>query len=322
VDPQTRAELLRGRAEALCRLGRATQAIRPATEAMEQFRALGRPADEVIAGYWLAYALYLSENPAEARSVLRALIDEVRSGVDVEPDMRMRLLTAAAYVETWEGKHQAAVSFLEEARAVGADLDDRRRASFLSALATAYYDGGDLEGAIRFGSQSHALFRAAEAHHEMALVGNNLANAYLAMGNLSRAAELVADAHREHELAGDEHELATVLDTEARVRLARGDVDGSIELAMRALRSAEAAGNQKAMSDAQVTMARAAIQAGRPQEAIAAYESAALRLREHGPQSRLAEVLGEWADVAAGQGDHERAYSLTREALARVSRGA
>jgi tetratricopeptide (TPR) repeat protein len=315
IDRAAHAEILRGQAEALCRLGRGMDAIKPATEAMDLFRALRRDHDAVLAGYWLANALYLAENTAEARSVVRMLLDQVRAGVAVEPDLQMRLLIGASYVETWDGNHHAAVTYLEEARALSADLDDRRRASFLAALASACHDSGDLERAIRAGNQSLALFRAADAQHETALLENNLANAYLAVGNLVRATELVAQAHRAHEQSGDDHELGSVLDTEARIRLAGGDVETAMDLAGRAIEAARAADNRKALTDAQVTMARAHVQSSRPKQALELYEQAAAGLRQHGPHTRLAEVLGEWADVVADLGDHAKAYELTREAL-------
>lgn len=314
-DRVVQAELRRGYAEALCRLGRGLEAIKPATEALEIFEAAKLEHDYVLSGYWLAYALYLSENSAEARSILRMLLDRLRAGLSVEPDLEMRLLTAASYVETWEGMHQAAVAYLEEARALSRDLDDRRRASFLSALATAYFGNGDVEGAVRAGNQSLALFRASQAEHEAAMVANNLANAYLAIGNLSRATELVAEARREHELLRDGRELANVLDTEARIHLADGDTDAAMDLAIQAVAAAQAADNRKALADAQLTMARAASRAGRADEAVELYERALGQLREHGPQTGLAEVLAEYADLVAARGDHERAYRLTREAL-------
>ena len=133
----------RGKAEALCRLGHGLEAIKPATEAVEIFQSTKHDHDSMLAGYWLAYAQYLSENMAEARSILRSLLDRVRAGLQIDPDLEMRLLTAASYVEAWEGKHQAAVAYLEEARALTTDMDGRRRAaSFLrlrppiSAVAT------------------------------------------------------------------------------------------------------------------------------------------------------------------------------------------
>lgn len=315
MDRASRAEVLRAQAEALCRLGRGMDAVDPAAEAMTAFRELRRDADAVLAGYWLANALYLVENTAEARSVLRTLLDQVRGGLQVEPDLALRLLTALSYVETWDGNYAAAVSYLEEARALSADIDDRRRAAYYAALAAAYLDSGDFEAAIRTGHQGLALYRAAEAEREAALVENNLANAYLGLGNLSRAAELAAEAHREHERLGDDHELATVLDTEARIRLAGGDVEGALKLASRAIDAARASTNRKALADASVTMARVSVKAGQAAQAVAYYEEAAALLREHGPQARLAEMLSEWADTVAQMGDHEAAYTLTRRAL-------
>lgn len=316
IDQQSRAEMLRGQAEALCRLGRGLEAIRPATEAFEAFRALKRDHDAVLAGYWLANAHYLAENSAEARSILRMVLDLVRAdGSTVDPDLRIRLLTGASNVETWDGNYEAAIAYLEEARGISTDMDDRRRAGFLAALASAYYDTGDLEGAVRAGNQSLALFRAAEAKHESALIENNLANAYLALGNLSRARELVDGARRQHARTGDDRQMPTILDTEARIELAAGNLDAAIKLADDATRAAEAVDNQKALTDAQVTLARSAVKAGKPALANELFERAANALREHGPRSRLAEVLGEWADLVAETGDHQRAYELTREAL-------
>ncbi len=314
-DKQARAEILRSQAEALCRLGRGMEAIRPATEAWETFGELGQEAEALMAGYWLANAQYFAENIAEARSVLRTLMDKVLGGVPVDPDFRVRLLTGASYVETWDGNHQAAVAYLEEARGLASDMDDRRRASFLSAVASAYADRGDLEGAIRAGNQSLALFRSADARYVTALIENNLANNYLALGNLSKAAELVDAAHQKQEAMGEAFQIPAILDTEARIHLARGEVDEAVNLSEKAIAVAETVGNQKAVVDATVTMARAALKADRKADANVLYERAVGTLRELGPQSRLADVLTEWAELVASTGDHQRAYELTREAL-------
>ena len=45
------------------------------------------------------------------------------------------------------------------------------------------------------------------------------------------------------------------------------------------------------------------------------FEQVAADLRANGPRTRLAEVLSEWAELVAAEGDHARAYELTREAL-------
>ncbi|HUG47658.1 MAG TPA: helix-turn-helix transcriptional regulator [Candidatus Limnocylindria bacterium] len=314
-DRASRAELLRNTAEALCRLGRGLEAIGPATEAADILRQLHRERDAVLASYWLANALYLSENSAEARSLLRSLIDRLRGGLAVEPDLHMRLLTAMASVETWDGEHEAAVTYLEEAGALSGDLDDRRRAAFLSTLALAYQGSGDIEGAIRVGTESLSLYRSAQAEREVALLHNHLANAYSVLGNLERATEFAAQARQGLSRLGDAHELAHVIDTEARIDLARGDAEAAIRGARRAIAAARAVGNDRALADALVTMARAASAAGEPELAIDSYEKAAAQLRRHGSRAQLQSVLGEWAELLARQGQHERAYELTREAL-------
>ena len=315
VDRATRAELLRGRAEALCRLNRGLDAIRPATESIDIFHELGRERDAVLSTYWLAYAFYQAENSAEARSLLRSIVDRLRGGLAVEPDLQMRVLTAMASVETWDGAHEAAVTYLEEARALSGDLDDRRRAAFLSTLALAYLGNGDTEGAIRVGTESLGLFRAAQAEREAAQIHNHLANAYVAVGNLQRASEFAGEARRSLTRLGDAQELPNVVDTEARIALAAGDSETAIRLARRAIAAARAVDNRKALSDSLVTMAQAAAAAGEPELATDSYDKAVALLREHGPRARLQQVLGEWAEQLAKAGQHERAYELTREAL-------
>jgi tetratricopeptide (TPR) repeat protein len=178
-----------------------------------------------------------------------------------------------------------------------------------------------MEGAIRHGNQSLALYRAAEAEQEASLIQNNLANAYLEMGNLARAKQLAAVALRENEREGTGREMATVLDTQARIQLAGGKVSTAVDLARRAMDAALTTENRKALADATVTLARASMQAGRPEQAIGMYQDAARLLREHGSRPRLAEVMGEWADIVANLGDHETAFHLTREALHGMTSG-
>jgi tetratricopeptide (TPR) repeat protein len=314
-DRTSRAELLRGSAEALCRLNRGLDAIRPASESVELFRELRRDRDAAMSSYWLAYAFYLSENSSEARSLLQSILDRLRGGLKVEPDLQMRLLTALASVETWDGSHEAALGYLEEARALSSDLDDKRRAAFLSTLALAYQGSGDMEGAIRVGTESLVLYRTAQAEREVAQLHNHLANAFVAVGNLQRASELATEARQGLARLGDSHELPYVIDTEARIALAGGDVDAAIRVARRAIAAAKAVDNRTASADAHVTLARAAATGGEPELAADSYERAVLVLRELGPRVRLQQVLGEWAEQLARAGQHERAYELTREAL-------
>src|SRR5437879_11568853 len=86
LDEPGQAELLRGLAESEARMDHGREAIAAASEAARIFGALQRPVDEALSRYWLAYGLYESDNEADARSLLTALLDRVRGGLAVEPD--------------------------------------------------------------------------------------------------------------------------------------------------------------------------------------------------------------------------------------------
>jgi tetratricopeptide (TPR) repeat protein len=316
IDDQVRAEILRGQAEALARLDRGREAVAAAAEAARIFATLGRASDEALARYWLAYGLYLSDAEADARSMLNGLLGRVRAGLKVEPEFEMRLLIALAAVESRSGNFGESLAHLEAARGMAGDMDDRRRAMFLFNLAINYRETGDVEAAIRTGTQGLALLRAAGSSFESALIENDLAMAYLATGNVARARELAGQARREFERAGDERYLSGVLDTEAQVALASGDSVQAIDLARRAAELAERTGNHGVQLAAMLTEARALRADGEAEKAEQRYAQAAELARNGNVTSRLREVLREWAGLRADAGDHRGAYELTAEALA------
>jgi tetratricopeptide (TPR) repeat protein len=315
ADRRERAELLRGLAEALCRLDQGAEAISVASEAADIFTRLGNEVDSAIATYWLASALYQRDNGEEAHALLRSLLDRTRAGLAVDADFQVRLLIALAGVELRAGRPAVAVTYLEEAKGLAADLDDRRRATFLFSLAIGYRESGDVEAAIRAGTQSLALYRAAGAKLEEASIANDLALAYLAVGNLRRATQLAAEARQRMQQLGDDRWLAHVAETEAQIALASGDAERAITLADDAIRLADGTANAKARTSALLTRARALAVAGRTDAADAAFSELAEAVRMAGPRARIKEVLGEWASLAAARGDHERAYALARDAL-------
>lgn len=316
LDDQGRAEILRGRAEALVRLDRGREAVTAAAEAARLFGALAKDPDEALARYWLAYGLYLSDAENDARSMLTGLLERVRGGLKVEAEFEMRLLIALASVESRLGNHTQALAHLEAARGMANDLDDRRRAMFLFNLAINYREMGDVEAAIRSGTQGLALLRAAGSSFESAQIQNDLALAYLATGDVERARALAGEARREFEMAGDDRYLAAVLDTEAQVALVAGDREQAQDLARRALALARETGNRSVELTAMVTEARALRDAGRVQAAESRFAEAASLARSSDAPSRLKEVLREWAALRAQSGDHRGAYELTNEALA------
>jgi tetratricopeptide (TPR) repeat protein len=316
ADDLSRAEMQRGRAEALARMGRGKEAVTAAAEAVRIFSDAQREADVALARYWLAYGLYLSDNEADAGSILRALLERVRNGLVVEPDFEMRLLIALASVESRNGEHSRSLAYLEAARGLADDLDDRRRATFLFSLAVNYREVGDVEAAIRVGTQAMALYRAAGAIAESANIENDLALAYLAAGNHARAAELAAVAQQQAQRNGDDRLLAAILDTQAQVALAAGSRDEALDLARRAREVGRESGNQLAELAAALTEARAHAEAGDRGAAEATYAEAAALARTGQSVARLRHVLREWAGLRAQIGDHRGAYELTNEALA------
>ena len=310
-----RAELQLISAECLCRLERPGDAVRPATEAAAAFEAASRDADRAEAEYWLASAQFQSDNLVEARSILVGLVERVRSGLVAGPDFMTRLLVATAMLESSVGEARTALAYLEEARGLGADLDDRRRGVFLTTVATARREAGDLEGAIRLGVQALALLRSAQADLEIGLIENQLALAHLANGNTERAADL---AHAARSMAvdrGDTALSAHAADTEAQIALATGDPEAAIDLAGEALLLAQKAGADKATIDSLVTRGRAYVALGRHAEAVDDFEHASRSLKPGQRPARRREILSAWADALAALGRHDQAFALAREAL-------
>ena len=314
-----RAEVLRGLAEARCRLDRGAEAVAPATEAAEFFDKARRPRDWALACYWQSYAMLLSGNVAEARSILQVVLDRVRDGLLVEADFKVRVLAGFAAIANIEANYASALAYLEEARTLAVDLDARRRGAILFNLASTYRELGDMEAAIRMGTESLTLMRAAQAEIETAILENDLALAYMSVGNLTRAQELASasDDHARRDV-GD-HFRAHVLETRAQIALAAGDPGSALELLKECEALAEATGNGKAFTSMLTTRARAYAALGRFDEAVEAYQEAAELVRANGPRGRLPKVLGEWADTLAKVGRHEEAYALNREALQATS---
>lgn len=308
-----RADLLTGIAETLCRLDRPAEAIRPATEAAGLYKELDRLADVARAEYWLGSAHNQQDNPDEGRAILRSILDRVRAGLDLGPDFSTRLLIALATIESYQGQPTTALSYLEEARGIAADLDTRRRGAFLAAMASAYGHAGDLEAAIRMALQALALLRAAESDLEAGLVENQLALAYVAMGSIERARETIRHARATG--GTDERLQSTLADTEASIELEAGKPERALELADEAIVLAERTGHLKAQLDGFVTRARALAALGRAEDAASTFERAAELAERAAPPSRRRQILSAWADSLAAVGRHDEAYALARRAL-------
>jgi tetratricopeptide (TPR) repeat protein len=310
------AALIRsGRAEALCRLGHPRDALADAAAAYEALSQARKPVDAAYAGYWLAYAHHQLDNTDEARALLHQILAEVRAGLMVQADFKLRLLLALAILESWDGHDDRALALLEEGRALTGEMDDLRRAIFLFSLANSYSETGDHEAALRAGTAALPLFEAANAERDTTLLRNTLALTYLKLGNTTRATEFADEARRMSTLRGDQASLAHVTETEAQIALAVGDHAGVRERVVEALEFARASQNTHAESSALLTLARSHRQSGGPALAESTYHQAVDLLRTSGPRPRLAEALREWADLLVSQDRHAEAVELLQEAL-------
>jgi tetratricopeptide (TPR) repeat protein len=243
------------------------------------------------------------------------LLERARAGTTIGPDLRLRVLIALGANEGRDGHPERALAYLEEARAVAADLDDRRRATFLHGLAASYRELGDLEAAVSVGVRSLALFRASAGAGEVAAMENELALVHLALGRLDQAQLYARAAADRADALDDRRLLAHVLETGAQVALAEGHPTGAVELATEAQAHARASRNRKAEVSAGLTLGRALLAAGDRSAATASLESTAATARRYGRARQLQDVLAELAELAAQTGDHARAYELSREAL-------
>ena len=303
-----------GRAEALARLGRARDALPDAAAAYEQLTQAHQPVEAAYAGYWLAYAHHQLNNTDEARALLHQLLAEVRAGLMVQADFKLRLLLALAILESWDGHDDRALTLLEEGRALTGEMDDLRRATFLFSLANSYSETGDHEAALRAGTTALPLFEAANVEREVALLRNTLALTYLQLGNTDRATELAAESRQMCAQRNDLASLAHVVETEAQIALAIGDHETVRQRVAETLDLARASGNTHAESSALLTLARSQRQTD-DKGAEATYREAAELLRKVGPRPKLAAVLREWSDLLVSEQRHPEAVELLQEAL-------
>lgn len=312
---QVRAELLLGLAEGHSRLNDGTEAVRAASEAATLFASQDRRREAAWATYWQASGLYHLERSDQATPLLTQLLGQIAAGLQVEPDLPVRILIALAVIATRDDEPERGLAYLEQARSRVSELDDRKHAQFLHSLALGYRELGDYEAAMSTGTQCLAAFRAAEAESEVAAIENELALVYLALGNLKRARNLADEAHGFFSRRSDQWRLAHVTETQGQIALAAGSQTEAGGLAMQALELAEASDNKKVVLDASLLLARTQRASGDLAAASATLERATALAETFGRRGQLQAVLSEWSDVMAERGDLVEALALSRRAV-------
>ena len=333
LDPpdRTRGELLCGLAEAYAGVGRGSDAIAAGADAVRLLDAASRRPEAAIARYWLATGHSMVGSYLEALQIDRRLLDEVRSGLLVEPDFEARVLMSLSAVASRQGQWKVALAYLEEVRGVSATMDGRRRGTYLYDLACTYRETGDIEAAVRAGTASLALFRAAGYEYGVGALENDLALSFLALSNMDRAQDLASSSADHFEHLGDERWLAHVHETQAQVALAKGELDEARRYADDAMAKAEGSGNTKAAVSTLRTLAkieRARIVAAEPDPsrrdlapALAFAEQAVVRARASDNPQLVREALTDTGDLLIEAGQPQRGAAAYREALGAVERG-
>lgn len=314
-DRRRRAELQLGLAEAWAGLDRGREAATLAAEASRTFASLGREAQAALADYWLSCGEYQQGNTREASAILEAILARVRAGLRVEPDFQARVLMALSNNASQDGEYPIALAYLEEIRHLSEELDDRRRGIFYFGLAQSYRETGDYEAAIRAGLAGLTLLRQAGLEYEWAGLQNGVARTYLALGNTAKAAEAVREARATFEKLGDRRWLAYVNEADAKVHLANGDHEAARTLAEAALQLSEQTSDDTATLAALTTLARVRREQGSIEDALGLFERAAELATRVAKAPRVREVLSEFAEALEAHGDHDRAFTVMRDAL-------
>jgi tetratricopeptide (TPR) repeat protein len=305
-----------GLAEALCRMDKGREALAVASEAHDQLTAMKRPVEAAVAGYWLAAAQFQVDNSAESKALLQQILSDVRAGLNVSSDFRMRLLVALAMNESADGEHEHALAYLEEARGLEDEMDDLRRARYLYNLAVEYQETGDYEAALRASGQAAALFRAADSEREIAALENLTALIHADLGNTDRASAALARAQEvAGALPGDERFAASMADTQARIHLKEGRADDAEKAARTAIDRARRAGVLRTVVAAQLTLAQALDEQGREDEALDVLSESVDTARQRGGKALLRRALGAYAAALAQGGRHQDANQIYEEAL-------
>jgi hypothetical protein len=143
-----------------------------------------------------------------------------------------------------------------------------------------------------------------------------MALAHLGAGNIGRAAELAAAARERFTQLGNDRLLAHVLETQAQIAVGRADWSEGLRLSQDSIEIARRTDNLAAQAAAGLTAARCHAALGDAGAAELSFTAATKAARQLKRPAVLRRVLTEWADQLAAQGDHERAFALSREALA------
>ncbi len=251
-----------------------------------------------------------------AAATLEQALDVMRRGrsVDSEDGVRAFLSLAAARLQTdqIEAAQSAYQQALEIATAVGLPM---LRGRALTGLGMVEWKQQQLDRAVDFFSQAHAVFRETEDLAETGRVLNNLGLVRRAQGLYDEALSVLTAALRIRERDGDLRGRSATLDELAHVFLELGRLDEAADAARQAIEDANTAGDQAREAVAQATLARVLRAQNDRVEAADLLRGAVATLTRLGMTQEAAAAAGDLGLLLNDAGEHTEAADYLARAL-------
>ena len=268
-----------------------------------------------------ASGAYLMQDPA-ALALAEGGLATVRALNPVPRTTEARLMAILGGVHAMARDWPAAISWYEQAIAVGDVVQDLRRLSILySGLSLAYQEVGELGQAGHYAQRALTIHETLNDRISLARSENNLGLLLLRTGEPAAARPHLERSLRLFEELGVEASKAGVLTSLAELALERSDLDEADHFAGMALELATRLSENLYIADAHLWLARIATARGEEQAVDAHYGIAFEVLERAGASDRLGTSHVAYAELLEARGDLVGANRQLKRALAAIRPG-
>jgi len=317
-DPDLLARLKFLTSTAHLRLAQPVQGRRLAASARAYFEQVG---DLLMVAECLgseASGAYLMQDPA-AMALAEGALATLRTLNPVPQMTEARLLAIIGSVHAVNRDWHAAISWYEQAIAVGEVVQDLRRLSILySGLSLAYQEVGELGQAGHYAQRALTIHETLNDRISLARSENNLGLMLLRTGDLAAARPHLERSLRLFEELGVEASRAAVLTSLAELSFERSELDEADRFANEALELATRLSEAIQVADAHLWLARIATARGADQAVDAHYQRAFEALERTAASDRLSSSHVAYAELLESRGDLTGANRHLKRALAAV----
>ena len=306
-----RPRLLVWRAYFLSKLGRQSEAVRLAEQALEQSGDDESARAEV---HSLLGELLPREGQLEqAKTFQKQAIDYFRTSSDLG---RLARALRRMALTCWRGgDHDEAMRYFQQAIPIHQAIEEiRGLAQLYNMLAGMFYERNDLAQALATVQKAQELYEAIEDKLDAAVVAANLARLYSHLGQFEEAMVSNQRAIDISQELGDRPGLARDLSNRGFILAAMGELDRSLDFYFRALDIATARNDKARMADFQAGAAAVYAMKGDEETALAYYDLALPILQAQGvPYHLVGPLLGK-AELLYWRGEWAAARALCEQA--------